>query len=261
MISPAAQHPPESSVLDSWPWLRAHWFDLNIRCGIPFPVAESQAATLVSQYQAPGRHYHNLSHIESCLRLLEEFHGFSDRQAFNRFRIAWALWFHDCIDDRFDKAGVGKCSAAAGNYLFTYARTSILLDPDTGPDSGYDLKDAFVASVRGLVLATDYANGAGGIASLPRHDFQLSLLTDEVIGIMRDIDLATLGASPEIYAQYAANIRREYAHVEDALYSSGRARVLRTFLELPDIYASPWFRDRFESSARANLAFELSSLR
>jgi predicted metal-dependent HD superfamily phosphohydrolase len=75
--------------------------------------------------------------------------------------------------------------------------------------------------------------------------------------LLNDLDLGILGASPDAYARYAADIRREYAHVAEEAYRAGRARVLRGFLELPAIYGGADFR-HLEEPARANLAGEIA---
>ena len=74
-----------------------------------------------------------------------------------------------------------------------------------------------------------------------------------------DADLAILGSAPARYDEYAAQIRREYAHIPEAMFLSGRASVLRTFLAREAIYASAEFRERFEAQARANIQRELSA--
>ena len=71
-----------------------------------------------------------------------------------------------------------------------------------------------------------------------------------------DADLAILGASPERYARYAADIRKEYAWVPEPEYRAGRAAVLNRFLALPRIYhAEPLFAEG-EERARVNLRAE-----
>jgi predicted metal-dependent HD superfamily phosphohydrolase len=69
-----------------------------------------------------------------------------------------------------------------------------------------------------------------------------------------DIDLSILGAVPERFAVYDAAIRREYEHVPDDLYRTGRRAVLKTFLERDPLYLTKTFAVRFEKQARANLA-------
>ena len=77
--------------------------------------------------------------------------------------------------------------------------------------------------------------------------------------LLNDLDLGILGASAAAYARYAADIRREYAHVPEEAYRAGRARVLRSFLDLPAIYGGADFR-HLEAPARANLAAEIAAL-
>jgi predicted metal-dependent HD superfamily phosphohydrolase len=72
-----------------------------------------------------------------------------------------------------------------------------------------------------------------------------------------DADLAILGSAPARYDEYAAQIRREYAHIPEPMFRSGRASVLRTFLTRPAIYATAEFRERFEAQARKNIQREV----
>ena len=74
-----------------------------------------------------------------------------------------------------------------------------------------------------------------------------------------DADLAILGSAPARYDEYAGQIRREYAHVPEAMFREGRASVLRTFLARPAIFATSEFRGRFEAQARANMQREIST--
>ena len=80
-------------------------------------------------------------------------------------------------------------------------------------------------------------------------------------GVLLDADLAILGAAPQRYARYAADIRREYAWVRDAEYRAGRAAVLEQFLARPRIYHAQMMYDEGEQRARENLRAELAALR
>ncbi len=75
-----------------------------------------------------------------------------------------------------------------------------------------------------------------------------------------DMDLAILGASPERFDIYEGQIRREYAHVPDAAFRTGRAAVLRHFADRERLYFSDWGRECFEAQARSNLARSLAAL-
>lgn len=78
--------------------------------------------------------------------------------------------------------------------------------------------------------------------------------------VLCDADLAVLGASPQRYAQYAADVRHEYAVVPDGRFAAARARVLRGFLSRPRLYRTAEARDRWEQAARHNLAAEIARL-
>ena len=75
-----------------------------------------------------------------------------------------------------------------------------------------------------------------------------------------DADLSVLGSSRDTYAQYAANVRKEYAVYPDPIYKPGRVNVLQHFLKMERIYKTPYFFERFEAQARQNLETELQQL-
>jgi predicted metal-dependent HD superfamily phosphohydrolase len=62
------------------------------------------------------------------------------------------------------------------------------------------------------------------------------------------------------YDDYAAAIRREYAHVPDDLFRKGRSDVLRRLLAVPRLYRTDRARDLWEERARANMEAELTRL-
>ena len=51
---------------------------------------------LAAAYAAPGRHYHNLAHIEDCLAALAQVEGLS---AHERELLSEAIWWHDVVYD------------------------------------------------------------------------------------------------------------------------------------------------------------------
>ena len=55
-------------------------------------------------------------------------------------------------------------------------------------------------------------------------------------------------------------MREEYAPVPEALFRSRRQVILEGFLRRPSLYSTGWFRDRLESSARANLRRSMARL-
>jgi predicted metal-dependent HD superfamily phosphohydrolase len=75
-----------------------------------------------------------------------------------------------------------------------------------------------------------------------------------------DADLAVLGCPLPNYFVYAKQIRQEYSVWSDAEYASGRMKVLRAFLERPNLYYTDAGLSRFNSQAKLNIARELELL-
>ena len=75
-----------------------------------------------------------------------------------------------------------------------------------------------------------------------------------------DADLAILASEPDRYAEYAVDVRREYAHVADADFARGRAAVLSDLLAKPALFQTPRGHELWEEAARANVAAELARL-
>ncbi len=195
--------------------LRRHW--LSVQTG---PIAETVFADLLSRWSSPGRTYHNVEHLRECLDELEtavtaEACGAAD------FRpVSLALWFHDAIYDPTRSDNESASAELAAEQLARLGEP-----PET------------IATVRRLILDTSHR-------SLPvTPDGRLIV----------DIDLAILGKPAERFDRYDASIRAEYAHVSDADYRVGRAKVLRSFLDRPAIYGSSVFIARYEAAARENL--------
>lgn len=75
-----------------------------------------------------------------------------------------------------------------------------------------------------------------------------------------DLDMAILGAKPERYKRYAADVRQEFAHVSDWNFALGRKHFLKGCLRRKQLYLTPWFRERFEAQARENIKAEIDAL-
>jgi predicted metal-dependent HD superfamily phosphohydrolase len=176
---------------------------------------------MAQTYSAPGRHYHNLRHIEDCLAALDGVAGLSAR---DREVLTAAIWWHDIVYDPTRSDNEEESAKRA--------------EQDLAPDLRHDV---------------------GRLIRLTRtHDVQPG---DRLGAILISIDLAILGAAPSAYVAYAAAIRREYAHVGDDAYRAGRLAVLERFAARPAIYPDPSFAMRLEKQARANIAREIETLR
>lgn len=175
---------------------------------------------LIAAYQAPNRHYHNLAHIEDCLAALSTV---EDLSAADRNVLTQAIWWHD-----------------------------VVYDP-TRSDNEERSAELAETSVAG-----DIGNEVGRLIRLTKtHRVEPG---DRLGALLVSIDLSILGADRPRYEAYAAAIRREYAHVPDEAYRSGRSDVLRRFMAMPAIYPDAAFARTYDRHARDNIGWELASL-
>lgn len=189
----------------------------------PRPEHGRVLAEVVGAYTAPGRHYHDLAHVLDCLRKADEVY---ERLTEGR-AVDAALFFHDAVYDATRGDNEERSAELAARSLGVM-----------GEGSG------FIAIVRDLIMDTRH------VVSPASNDG----------GYVVDIDLSILGESAERFDAYERAIRREYGHVTEGAFREGRAKVLRAFLDRPRIYGTDFFRDRYETAARGNLARSLAAL-
>ncbi|WP_277373999.1 N-methyl-D-aspartate receptor NMDAR2C subunit [Pseudomonas sp. AA-38] len=172
---------------------------------------------LVRAYEEPQRHYHSLQHLSECLGHFEQARHLAQQPG----EVAIALWFHDAI---YDVRGKDNERRSADWAIETLAAAQA--------------DQATLARVEQLIMAT-------------RHDATPSAADEQ---LLVDIDLAILGAAPERFAEYDAQVRAEYAWVPGWVYRMKRRSVLKGFLARPRLYNTQHFRQRYEAQARINLA-------
>lgn len=172
---------------------------------------------LVRAYEEPLRHYHSLQHLSECLAHFEQARYLAQQPG----EVAIALWFHDAIYDVRGKDNERRSADWAIRVLASCQASQATLD-----------------RVERLIMAT-------------RHDATPSEADEQ---LLVDIDLAILGATPERFAEYDAQVRAEYAWVPGFVYRMKRRSVLKAFLARPRLYGTDHFRARYEAQARRNLA-------
>jgi predicted metal-dependent HD superfamily phosphohydrolase len=183
------------------------------------------AAALAARYEEPHRQYHSLVHIEDCLLKLDAARALLDTDEADAVELALA--WHDAVYD----------PRAADNE-----EKSAALFREAGARHRLELR--LVAAVERLILQTKPH------LSRNRPDEQ----------VMIDIDLSILGAPPDVFAAYDRSIRREYAHVPETAWRERRAAVLRSFLLREKLFATRFFRERYEAQARENLSHAIAAL-
>ncbi len=199
------------------------WLALMASLGVGEATAVALYADLAAHYEADGRYYHNLSHIQSMLQTIQSMPA----GEYDETAVQLAVWFHDVIYD--PQKGDNEAQSAA------YARQ--VLAPLLAP--------ALVAEVERLILLT------------VTHD---TAVTDANGRVLLDADLATLGSNPAAYDQCGAAIRREYAWAPEEIYRRERAKLLTRFLQKERIFNCDAFWEQLEERARQNLRRELANL-
>jgi predicted metal-dependent HD superfamily phosphohydrolase len=145
------------------------WSAVCIAAGIA--PNESGYRRVRRAWRGMGRHYHTLSHLDSCLREFDDAREFALRPA----EVELALWFHDAVYRSWRRDNEAQ-SAALMAEVFRAAPLET------------------VERIRRLIAATKHdATGFSGDTAL-----------------IIDIDLSILGAPPEVYARFESAIRREY---------------------------------------------------
>ena len=199
------------------------WLRTAARVGARDDVAGA-GANLLSRYADPGRHYHDLTHLDEVLRHVDELAEFSRVPDVVRL----AAWFHDAVyDPRADDNE--ESSARLADHMLTTLR----------------VHDDVAADVARLVLLT------------AEHDAGDD---DPDAAVLCDADLAILAADESRYADYVAGVRAEYAHVPDDDFARGRAAVLTHLMAQPSLFRTPSARASWETTARANVTAELERL-
>ena len=205
--------------------MEKRWNSLCNSLGVSAERAASLWVLLSSKYSEPTRYYHTLTHIDALLQLAEEY----ARSLRNRNVVDLAIFFHDVIYDPTASDNEEKSA-----LLFEEVMGS-LLDVD------------IVQVVSAYIIETK------------KHDVSGS--EDSDLKYFIDFDVAVLGANREEYTKYAADIRREYIHVEESVYCTARPKFMRAFLQNTEfIYATEVFRADREAQARANIAWECDLL-
>ena len=178
---------------------------------------------IAAAYGEPARAYHTAAHLQDCLA---EFDA-GRAAALRPDEIEAALWFHDAVylpghPENEDRSA-------------QLARTSL-----TGAGAPSEVSER----VGSLILATRHQ-------ALPR---------DPDAALLCDIDLSILGQPDAVFDRYQAQIRREYSWVPEPVYRKARSEILEGFLRRSSIYQTGFFRDRYEATARANLARAIREL-
>ena len=206
--------------------LRAAWS----RCGWSSGPAEWRLLDYVrARYSEPHRRYHTLRHLHELLMELQ----LCAQQVADERAVLLAIFFHD-IEYETAEPALRASNEERSAQTFRRECAELLCG-----------EPLLVDTVCGYILATKLHSPEAGLGA----DAQLFL----------DLDMSILGQPQRRYDEYAADIRAEYCSLDDGCFAAARAAALRGFLQRP-IFGTPRLRDRYEASARDNIARELAAL-
>jgi len=188
-----------------------------------WPLAELADVrdALLAAYDDPSRGYHDTLHLTEVLDRLDDLAAAG--VAFDHDLAGLAAWFHDAVYD-----------------------------------GERDAEERSAVWAEEALAGTPYADEVARLVRLTEtHD----PTTDDPAGqALCDADLAILASSPERYDAYVAGVRRDYAHISDADFASGRAAVLHDLAGRDRLFHTAYAQEHWESAARANLERERGAL-
>ena len=211
-----------SNVIDDSPEgrLRAAWTH--------FVAPETQLFDrVVTRHRERHRRYHRLEHVDSVVGHVADLAAHSGLDSHDLALAVTAAIYHDAVYEPRSSANERASARLARRDL-----------------SALDWPPAQVDTIAAMI------EGTSDHREPP----------DAATATLFDADLAVLGSDAEVYEAYRVAIRQEYHHVDDDGWTSGRADVLRSFLDRNTIYATESGRQRWEAPARRNMADELTTL-
>jgi predicted metal-dependent HD superfamily phosphohydrolase len=202
----------------------AQWLKAWRDLGVPdSPELHRLYRDVLLRYSEPHRHYHTGQHLAECFEKVQHIISLAEHPA----EVRVGLWFHDAIYDtrRHDN------EQQSADWARSAAR-------EMGANA------ASAQRIHDLIMFTRHSAAPVGVDA---H-------------VLVDADLSILGALPERFQEYEAQVRREYAWVPDEMFRSTRAQILKELLGRSHLYSTAYFQERYEAQARRNLQHSLQYL-
>ncbi|MBQ4818924.1 hypothetical protein [Aquimarina sp. MMG016] len=178
---------------------------------------------ILKKHSKKSRHYHNINHLE---HLYYQLIAIKD-QVKDWDMILFALFYHDYIYNVLKD----------DNEVQSAKKAKEILKSLSIPESRVDLCSTIILATKG---------------------HQISANND--VNYFTDADLAILGSTQKDYIRYFKNVRKEYKYYPDFMYTKGRIKVLKHFIDMPRIFKTHHFHNLFEKQAKENLMQELNLL-
>jgi predicted metal-dependent HD superfamily phosphohydrolase len=194
------------------------------------PAADRWFDEVAGMHRATGRHYHDLRHVRWVVRHALHLARDHSLPGPTVDRLIAAACFHDAVYDARSHENEAASAALAERAL---------------AEMGW--QRAAIDHVVTMIAAT--ATHATDDAT-----------TDAATAVLLAADLGVLAAEPARYDDYVRAVRREYAHLDDDAWRSGRVAFVRSMLDRTAIYPATLGLDTWERRARANLTAELAAV-
>ncbi len=211
---------------DSISHLSHSWFSLTRPYSGKSALINDFFLEIQEAYSSPGRHYHNLEHIDALLCMSGKYQSYLKEKEI----VDFAIFYHDICYDVFRSDNEERSAGIAKQRL-----------------NEIGLPDEKVLTVAKYIIAS--------------KSHQLSEAENKTdLAWFLDFDMSVLRSEWEIYYQYATRIRQEYIGYPAQVYKAGRGEFLRRTLLMPFIFHTSEFRQNFEHRARLNIKKELEML-
>ncbi|MCX2478224.1 hypothetical protein OQY15_03935 [Pedobacter sp. MC2016-15] len=176
---------------------------------------------IVSNYSGEKRHYHTMEHLQNFYVQLQKCRKLTTDPDL----LFMASLYHDVIYNSEDHRDEERSAELAVKRL---------------GEISYPAEK--ITKCKDLILATK------------TH----ALSADADTNYFNDADMTILGLDQQIYERYVKNVRLEYGNTPQ--FDAGRKRILQYFLKMDRIYKTDFFNQLYEKQARANIAWEISTL-
>ncbi len=178
---------------------------------------------IVKYYTHSNRYYHTLQHLENLWQQLLPIQNHIE----NWDAMVFSVFYHDLVYRTTQRDNEQQSSILASQRM-----------------AQLGVPHHIITKTQSQIIATQHHQRS--------NDTDTNYFTDA--------DLSILGQNWNVYSEYLQNVRKEYYLYPDFVYSIGRKKVLRLFLDLPKIYKTPHFFELYETQARHNLQQELALL-
>lgn len=203
--------------------LKAIWSQLTSAYSKDTSLINDLWEEIEKNYSYKKRHYHSLQHLNYMMEKLKAYKNHLEEVD----TITFSVFYHDIIYDPKKQHNEEKSAEVAHDRLMQLKVSPLQVEK----------------CVQQIIATKSHQQREANDTNF-----------------LLDFDLAILGDTPEKYREYVAHIRKEYSIYPDFLYKRGRKKVLKHFLEMPEIFKTTEFVAAYEKQARINLSNELESL-